>query len=66
MSIISKYIVQEILRYFFLILVAVVGIYLAVDFFEKIDNFMKSGVPLTRSIPFFLYKIPFIVAQFCR
>ena len=45
MSIISRYIVREILRYFSLILLAVVGIYLAVDFFEKIDNFMESGVP---------------------
>ncbi len=63
MSIISRYIIREILRYFLLILLAVVGIYLMVDFFERIDNFMESGVPLVRSIPYFLYKIPFIVAQ---
>lgn len=63
MSIISRYIVREITRHFVLILLAVIGIYISVDFFEKVDNFMEAGVPLTRMIPFFLYKIPFIVAQ---
>ena len=42
MSIISKYIVREILRYFSLILLAVVGIYLAVDFFEKIPKIVQK------------------------
>ncbi len=63
MSIISKYIIREVTRHFALILLAVIGIYISVDFFEKIDNFMESGVALTRMIPFFLYKIPFIVVQ---
>jgi len=41
----------------------VVGIYVIVDFFEKVDDFMETGVPLTRAFIFLIYKIPFIVAQ---
>ncbi len=41
----------------------VVGIYLAVDFFEKIDDFIEVGLPLSRSGAYFLLKIPFILAQ---
>jgi lipopolysaccharide export system permease protein len=41
----------------------VVFIYLVVDFLEKIDDFLESDLPLTLIISFFVYKIPFIVAQ---
>lgn len=63
MTIIHRYITREIFRYFALILAVVVIIYLAVDFFEKIDNFMEVNLPLSTCLTFFLFKIPFIVAQ---
>ena len=63
MSIIDRYLIREILKYFSIILIAVVGIYLAVDFFEKIDNFMDAGLPFSRAILFFWQRIPFIVSQ---
>jgi len=63
MSIISKYLTREIFRYVIIVLTTVVGIYIAVDFFEKIDNFMEAAVPLPKIIIFFLFKIPFIIAQ---
>ncbi len=63
MSIIYKYLNREILKNFGVILVAVICIYVAVDFFEKIDDFMEAGLPFSRAVTFFVYKTPFVVAQ---
>ncbi|QTA84355.1 LPS export ABC transporter permease LptG [Desulfonema magnum] len=63
MLIISKYLIREIFKYVGIVLAMVVGIYVAVDFFEKIDNFIEAGVPFSKAIVFFIFKIPFIVAQ---
>ena len=63
MSIIGKYLTKEILKFFCIILLTVIGIYLAVDFFEKIDNFLEAGLPLSKVLTFFQLRIPFIVVQ---
>ena len=63
MSIISRYISREIIKVFFLILTAVAMIYVAVDFFEKVDNFMEADVPITRLVSYFLLKLPLVVSQ---
>ena len=63
MSIIDRYLTQEISKYFSIILVAIVGIFLAVDFFEKFDNFMEAGLSFNRAALFFGLRIPFIVSQ---
>lgn len=44
-------------------MIFVVSIYLSVDFFEKIDDFIEKGLPFSKAIIFFLYKTPFIIAQ---
>ena len=63
MSIIGKYLTNEILKYFCIILLTVVGIYLAVDFFQKIDNFLEADLPFSKVLTFFQLRIPFIVSQ---
>lgn len=63
MSIISKYLLKEISRYIGMVLAVVITIYVAVDFFEKIDDFMEAGLPLSKAAIFFTFRIPFIVAQ---
>ncbi len=63
MSIIQKYLTREIVQHFCIILTLVVAVYLAVDFFEKIDDFMEAGLPMASVLRFFLFKIPLIVAQ---
>ena len=52
MSIIYKYITLQISKYFGIVLVFVVSIYLAVDFFEKVDDFMEAGVPKLKMLFF--------------
>ena len=53
MSIIYKYITIQISKYFGIVLAFVVGIYLAVDFFERADDFIEAGIPLSKMIYFF-------------
>ena len=63
MSIIYNYVNREIFKNFCVIVVVVISIYVAVDFFEKIDDFMEAGLPFSRVLSFFFYNIPFVVAQ---
>ena len=62
MLIIHKYLFWQIARYFLMVLAVCIGLYLAVDFFERIDNFVKVGLPLTRALIYFQAKIPFILS----
>jgi len=63
MNLIVRYISTEIIKYFSLVLIMVIGVYLAVDFLEKVDDFMEAGVGLHRMFTFFIYEIPFIISQ---
>ncbi len=63
MSIISKYLTREIFKYIAIVMITVVGVYGAVDFFERIDNFMEAGLPFSRVFVFLIFKMPFITAQ---
>ncbi len=63
MKILYRYVTREILLCFLIVLSAVLTIYLTVDFIEKIDNFMESGVPAIRCVVYLLYKLPFIFVQ---
>lgn len=63
MPILHRYLLREIARYALIVLTVVVWIYLAVDFFEKIDDFLEKGVSLNRAAAYFAYKLPFVMAQ---
>ncbi|WP_419656479.1 permease YjgP/YjgQ family protein [Desulfosarcina variabilis str. Montpellier] len=63
MTILYRYVTREILITFFIVLIAVMSIYVAVDFIEKIDNFMEAGVSAGRCLVHLAYKLPFIAVQ---
>lgn len=63
LPILHRYLIREVFKCLAMILVMVIGIYLAVDFFEKIDNFIEAGVPFSKALLFFACKTPLIVAQ---
>jgi lipopolysaccharide export system permease protein len=63
MTILYRYVTKEILACFLIVLVVVLSIYVAIDFIEKIDNFMEAGVPVLRCVVYLLYKLPFIFVQ---
>lgn len=61
MTILTKYLIREIIRHLCIILGVVVITFLAVTFFERIDNFLKADVPAILAFWYFLFKIPLIV-----
>jgi len=63
MKIIPKYVLRLFFSVFGLALAAFVGLYLIIDFFEKVDNLLQKQVPLASTCVYFLYKTPLIVAQ---
>mgnify|MGYP006298658271 CR=1 FL=1 len=63
MPVIHRYVGREILKYIGIVLITVVGIYLVVDFFERIDNFLGEGLPVGRALVYLGYKIPLIITQ---
>lgn len=63
MLILNAYLTREILKFFCLLLAVVLGVYLIVDFFQKLDDFFEAGLPIGRALVFFALKMPFIVAQ---
>jgi lipopolysaccharide export system permease protein len=63
MSILFRYISREILKQFAVIATVVVVVYIAIDFFEKIDEVLKSGLPFSEFVVFFLLKIPLVLVQ---
>ena len=63
MTILYRYVTREILVTFFIVLVAVMSIYVAIDFIEKVDNFMEAGVSAGRCLVYLIYKLPFIAVQ---
>lgn len=63
MTILQKYIIREILTLFVIVLGSVTFIYLAIDFFEKMDKFLEAGQSLTRALTYLGLKIPLILTQ---
>ena len=57
------YLCREYLRFFFLSLVLFLGLSLLVDFFDRLDNFIKFEASLSATIRYFLFKTPLFVMQ---
>ncbi len=62
-TILDRYLIRGFLKIFLLSLLCAIGLYLIVDFFEKIDNLLKADAPLWTSVRYFLYKIPLLIAH---
>jgi lipopolysaccharide export system permease protein len=63
MKIIPAYVMRHFLPVLALSMAGFVGIYLIVDFFERVDSMLSSGVPFHTVYIYFLYKIPLIVTM---
>ena len=63
MGIIFWYIFRQYTKVFFLCMVAVVTVYLVVDFFEKLRSFLNHDAELLIMLTYFLYRIPGIFFQ---
>ena len=63
MSILDRYLIKEIVKYFGIILCTAVVLYLAIDFFENVDRFMEAGLSTSRILEYFQLKLPLIIVQ---
>ena len=63
MNLISRYIIVEIIKYFFLTLISVLCIFVAIDYLGTMDEFIEAHISLLRALQFVLLKIPFITTQ---
>jgi len=62
-TILERYVARAYLRKFSLILPSFLGIYLIVDFFEKIDRLLAAHVELLTVVAYFIMKVPQIIGQ---
>jgi lipopolysaccharide export system permease protein len=63
MTILTIYILRETTKIFVITLLAFVMIYVLVDFFERIDNFIEAGAELHYMVIYILLKLPLVVDQ---
>ena len=63
MELLSRYIVTIFLRNFALSLGSFVGVYLLVDFFEKVDNFVEKSAPVKLYLGYYLNAVPLFITQ---
>lgn len=61
MMILKKYVLFMFLKVYLLTVGGLIGIYLIIDFFERMDEFMVKDAPLIDLVSYYVYKIPFIV-----
>jgi len=62
-SLLNRYILSAFARTFGLALAAFAGIYLLVDFFERVDDFIEHHAHISQYLLYFTSKIPMIATQ---
>jgi lipopolysaccharide export system permease protein len=63
MKLLDRYLLKVFSKNLLLILATFTAVYLLVEFFESMDNFIETKQPMGLAITYFLLKIPFIVEQ---
>ena len=61
-STLDRYISREFVKLLFLIIVSLVGLYLVVDFFERIRMFLSNHATFLQILSYFTFEIPMIVS----
>ena len=63
MILLDRYLFKQFTKIMVLVLTALVAIYLLIDFFERIDDFIQAQKPFSLAVKYFLLKIPLIIEQ---
>ena len=58
MSLLRRYVLRRFVYCYVLSVTGLIGIFLIVDFFERVDEFIRRDVPYSDLILYFIYKIP--------
>ncbi len=63
MNIIGRYVIGQFMRVFLLSIAAATGLFLVIDFFERIGGFVRYNPPTSAVAAFFLLEIPQVIAE---
>jgi lipopolysaccharide export system permease protein len=63
MGILAKYFCKEFFKFFIFCHLIFLTIFLAIDFIQKIDDFIEANTAKSAMLAYFLYKMPFIMVQ---
>jgi len=63
MTLLFRYLFKMFAKNLLLVLASFAGIYLLIDFFERIDNFLEKNLPFSMAAKYFLCKLPLIGEQ---
>ena len=61
MSLLQRYVLKKFIYCYVISVAGLIGIFLVVDFFERVDEFVRRDVPYVDLIFYFIYKVPGIV-----
>jgi lipopolysaccharide export system permease protein len=62
-NLLNRYILLQFIKNILMLILCFLAIYILIDFFEKIDNFMEKGKSMGLVLKFFFLNIPFIIEQ---
>ena len=60
MKMLKRYVLTQFIKVYLLTAAGLIGIFLIVDFFERIDEFLAKDAPMIDLISYYIFKIPFI------
>ena len=63
MNLLDRYIFTQFTKNLAMVVSALLSIYLLIDFFEKVDNFVEAGKSASMTARYLLLKIPLIIDQ---
>ncbi len=63
MPILTRYWIQEFLKFFLIIQTIVISIFISVDYLTNMDKFLNSGISLINALGYVLLKTPFMFVQ---
>jgi len=63
MKTLDRYILSEFLTLFFMLMISLVGIYVIVDFFQRIRMFLSNDATLLQMSQYFLFLLPSVISQ---
>lgn len=63
MKLLDRYLMAQFAKHLALVICSLVAIYLLVDFFERVDNFLESQKTIGLAVKYLLLKLPFIYVQ---
>ncbi len=60
MTLLKRYVLGHFIKVYLLTASGLIGVFLIVDFFERIDEFMVKDAPMIDLVSYYAFKIPFI------